>query len=977
MTRYTYSSPLTVNSTDPDGDPLIVSHISFGVGSTPALIDWVATPVLSQPNWAGHLEFTKSGPPIYDDEGNSASHPGSGSLTPLVVRFRVMDSAGAVSSNIAQATLNANVVAGGDVTAPTVSIVGYDPAGDIISLTWGEAIQAGSGTITLRNVTDATTVETFAVPGAVVTTLAPGKVTILGSVLKFQPSVALLAGKTYSIRFTAGTIKDLSNNNCVAVSDDSLSFATAAAGGGADWRGYQAGYDGGTTADIYVSPTGSDANPGTFASPKLTIDAAVIANPGKVIALRGGKYRQKATLSGAASGTSGTPTIVKNYGTEVPIITGGEVLTGLVPCVAGDAAVVGARWPNIYKVTLNDSVLGSTNVMGFTPIEAGRMMPLAAEHILSPKTPAEPYNVEDWPTWEVIKSGSTITGYRNTAITGKYTQAQIQAMKVVFYGSPNLAYTSDVASFDTVNNIINLVNNGQTYGVGLYQNRMCLKNTISEIKQGQWAFKPNGDGTTTYYLWPMNPANVSGNIEYAARMTCLDLNGASHVHVKGVVFEHTGGSAGGQKDWTQPVVSKTPNQNIRFYNCHVRKHWRIGEREVFGLLAQEVTDFQMHNCNVSECWGMYGVHPVGKVSGVGNPTTLAQKTKGMWINACIFEDISSSAIRIYQQAFGAVTNSLARRNVGVSPHANVHDPKQQSHYILAHGCDWSASMGYITYQQASAVHITYCYNHGNAKGDDKRAIWDQCGNNDGPAFQFSVSGDSYWLNNHWAPDVQDLASWNAIKGGISATCKIFADNNIMFNSLDTFINGNVTRGNKNVVVQGTAVAGELTEARTTTYEDVTGGDFRIKAGSLIRSTAGNSKTTEKAALLSNLPQLTSTALDKDINGATINWSAPPIGPVVGGVLNSAAEHFIEMPALSSGTLAVGNTLTMGIGRRAPADIACSFQWIVSTDSGYSWSDVGGAISQSFVVPAGSGKRYGCKVKLRNNEVTVYIPGAVP
>lgn len=975
MTRYAITGSILDASSDPDGDPIQVYSLSLGAGSTPSAVNWSAVSFASFAGGAGHVEIDKTGKVIYDDEGNTASHPGSGSLTPIIIRFQVSDPSGAVSS-IKTATINLNVVAGGDVTAPTVSAISFDAASGIVTLTMSEAVQVGTGNITIRNVTGSVTYETLAVPGAVVSTIAPGKVVILSSTVKFQPTTAFPAGTNFSVRLDAGVVKDLSNNNVAAVTNDSLAFATAGTGGGgADWRGYQTGYDSGTTADIYVSPTGSDANPGTFASPKLTIDAAAIANPGKVIALRGGKYRQKATLSGAASGTSGTPTIVKNYGTEVPIITGGEVLTGLTACTSGDAAVVGARWANIYKVTLSDSVLGSTNVMGFTPIEAGRMMPLAAEHILSPKTPAEPYNVEDWPTWEVIKSGSTITGFRNTAVTSKYTQAQIQAMKVVFYGSPNLAYTSDVSSFDTVNNIINLTNNGQTYGVGLYQNRMCLKNTISEIKQGQWAFKPNGNGTTTYYLWPMNPANVSGNIEYAARMTCLDLNGASHVHVKGVVFEHTGGSAGGQKDWTQPVVSKTPNQNIRFYNCHVRKHWRIGEREVFGLLAQEVTDFQMHNCNVSECWGMYGVHPVGKATGV---TALSQKTKGMWINACIFEDISSSAIRIYQQAFGAVTNSLARRNVGVSPHANVHDPKQQSHYVLAHGCDWSASMGYITYQQASAVHLTFNYNHGNAKGDDKRAIWDQCSNNDGPAAQFSVSGDSYWLNNHWAPDVQDLASWNAIKGGISSTCKIFADNNIMFNSLDTFINANVTRGTKNVVVQGTAVAGELTEARTTTYEDVVGGDFRIKAGSLILSTAGNSKATEKAALLSNLPQLTSTALDKDINGATINWSTPPIGPVVGGVLNSAAEHFINMPALTSGTAAIGQTLVMDIGNRAPDDIPCTYQWIVSTDGGYSWADIGGATGASYTIPAGSsGKSYGRKTTLRNNTVTTYVPGIVP
>lgn len=759
----------------------------------------------------------------------------------------------------------------------------------------------------------------------------------------------------------------------------SVSVSAIISGGGGtgasiDWRGYQASYDGGTAGDVYVSPTGSDANPGTLAAPKLTIAAAVLANPGKAVKLRGGIYRQHVVLGAAASGTAAAPTIISRYGAEEPIISAREVLTGLTACTSADAAIVGARWPNIYKVTLADSALASTNPLGLTPVEAGRMMPLASELVLSPRTPVEPYGIEDWPEWEVIQSASKITGYRNAAITAKYSRAQVEAMTVCFYGSPNLAYTTEIASFDSASGIIALVNQGQSYGSGIYKNRMSLKNCVSEIRQGQWACRPNGNGTTTYYLWLMDPANAAGGVEYSARLSCLDFAEADHVHIKGLVIEGTGGSNSGQKDAGQPLVKRFTGANIQAWNCLIRQHWRIGEREVFGVLMQEVDDFEMHDCTVSECWGMYGIHPQGKAVGV---TSMAQKTKGLWINRLVCEDISSSAIRIYQMTYGAVTHYLAKRNVGVSPHANVFDPKRKSHYILAHGCDFSASAGYITYQEASAVHLTYCYAKGNPKGDDKRVLWDQSLPGDSPAAEFGIPGGCSWMNLHLAPDVQDLTAWNAIRGGISSEVPVEIDNSVLFNPMNELINANVTRGSRNVIPQGTAVSGEITEPRDTTYENITAGDFRLKAGSAARTTRGNSKASARAAFLSNLPFLPAAVLDLDINGAAVDWSGPPIGPAESGNLTSGAEHFISLPVLTGGTVAVGQTLTMDDGVRTPADVPVTYQWVQSVDGGYSWAAISGATDASYTIPAGTtGRRFGRRTRLRGNTVTTYVEGAV-
>src|SRR5688572_9401746 len=73
---------------------------------------------------------------------------------------------------------------------------------------------------------------------------------------------------------------------------------------------------GGTVADapppvsgvVFVSPTGDDANPGTFAEPFYSLRRAVASvQPGTIIYMRGGTFNYNATILLSASGTSAAP----------------------------------------------------------------------------------------------------------------------------------------------------------------------------------------------------------------------------------------------------------------------------------------------------------------------------------------------------------------------------------------------------------------------------------------------------------------------------------------------------------------------------------------------------------------------------------------------------------------------------------------------------------------------------------------------
>jgi len=77
----------------------------------------------------------------------------------------------------------------------------------------------------------------------------------------------------------------------------------------------------------YVSPYGSNTNPGTQAAPFKTIqEAANVAGPGDTVLIHAGTYRESVTP--ARSGAAGAPITYKPYGDGTVTISGANVVSG-------------------------------------------------------------------------------------------------------------------------------------------------------------------------------------------------------------------------------------------------------------------------------------------------------------------------------------------------------------------------------------------------------------------------------------------------------------------------------------------------------------------------------------------------------------------------------------------------------------------------------------------------------------------------
>jgi RNA polymerase sigma factor (sigma-70 family) len=81
-----------------------------------------------------------------------------------------------------------------------------------------------------------------------------------------------------------------------------------------------------TAADIFVSPAGDDANPGTADRPLASLAAAVATvQPGQTIAVRAGVYQPTDPILIARSGTATARIVLSNYLGEHPVLDGSRI----------------------------------------------------------------------------------------------------------------------------------------------------------------------------------------------------------------------------------------------------------------------------------------------------------------------------------------------------------------------------------------------------------------------------------------------------------------------------------------------------------------------------------------------------------------------------------------------------------------------------------------------------------------------------
>jgi hypothetical protein len=85
----------------------------------------------------------------------------------------------------------------------------------------------------------------------------------------------------------------------------------------------------GSSDDLYVSPLGSDANPGSIGSPLRTIGLAIRRlQPGQTLYVRGGSYVENIRSPSINSGTPSARITIRNYPGERPVLQGLLWLSG-------------------------------------------------------------------------------------------------------------------------------------------------------------------------------------------------------------------------------------------------------------------------------------------------------------------------------------------------------------------------------------------------------------------------------------------------------------------------------------------------------------------------------------------------------------------------------------------------------------------------------------------------------------------------
>jgi hypothetical protein len=124
----------------------------------------------------------------------------------------------------------------------------------------------------------------------------------------------------------------------------------------------------------YVSPRGSDANPGTVRRPWRTVQHGLDRlRKGQALLIRGGTYRQNLVMT--RGGTAKQPMIVQNYPHERPVLLPGDGDENDMPLQVGSGAAYlrfsglvfqGARGPS----TTNVYVWGTAHDVTFTQCES-------------------------------------------------------------------------------------------------------------------------------------------------------------------------------------------------------------------------------------------------------------------------------------------------------------------------------------------------------------------------------------------------------------------------------------------------------------------------------------------------------------------------------------------------------------------------------------------------------------------------------
>ncbi len=294
------------------------------------------------------------------------------------------------------------------------------------------------------------------------------------------------------------------------------------------------------TVHFYVSPRGSDDNPGTLEEPFLTLERARDAvralkaeSPDKplTVLIRGGTYRleQSVVFSGRDSGSALAPITYKAYPGETPIFSGGRVVTGWKPY---RDQIVAAQLPQIEN-----------HYYRFREVFFNGQRQTRARY--PNRDPNDP-RFGGWAFIHVTLPAEDSAPVRFTGEPGVFPRQWAKPDQGEIFIIPGLAWNSHLLPMRDYNphtrEITVTRRLTQVWDRLMSGNRFYVENLLEELDQpGEWCFDAQ---TLTLYFWPPQGTLDGAEVTIPIIDRLIELRATTnepvrHLHFSGLTFTQT------------------------------------------------------------------------------------------------------------------------------------------------------------------------------------------------------------------------------------------------------------------------------------------------------------------------------------------------------------------------------------------------------------------------------------------------------
>jgi len=655
--------------------------------------------------------------------------------------------------------------------------------------------------------------------------------------------------------------------------------------GGVRLAGATIGLDYGTSADWFVDAsrpddTGAGTSVGTA---KKTVGAAITlakAAGGGTIAIRSGTYRETPTAIGG-SDTYTTPLIIQPYGTETPVITGANVLTGWTACDSGDSTLLGSAWPNCYKATVATASLdASIGAVDLNLYENGVRMGLCYDAASPVEDIAFGQNDAYHTATSFGLSGGNVETIVHNSVMSAYTDAQLLNACVSVYHANNLVRIYDVQTRPSTDRITIT-----PAAAPPASNTYALFNILPSIQQGEWGVNRTASGGNyTVYCWPSNPANLTANIEYSARESMFSLGTASgSITIRGLQLYQTttDGINTGAVISTQlfgAVANSLRKGPLLVKNCIIGKTWSRSVNFYSAVNIANIDDATIENNTFIDTANSFGI----VISSSNDLTIIRNRFYRTGVNSIAISAGATSALNTMERIIIAY-NSM--EETGYFAHSNLIQIYLGAHNVLVYGNRFKNCGGYLTWQSANRLYIAFndiTLDPGfftSLLSTGPRMIIDQNGLN-----WDTTEYVSYVWNNRTPPHPDDTS----LKGTVyiadseSIPGKWALYNNIIHGG-GVFLSSKLEEEKNNLYTGlawyqsevGLDASDTYDATLSNTYIGASSGAFGYTAGGKAGKAGRDIRSSAIAAAKAVFPSFD---FDRDINGHPILWESAFIGP---------------------------------------------------------------------------------------------------